>query len=219
MISGAIDLSGPFGACAVATDGRVIVDAARPMRGRESAQLAPWIAGLLTEQGLKIADVERWTIGSGPGSFTGMRLAAALVSGWSYARPGVHGRCVPTALIPASASGAAEGESVGVLFDGRNAEMLVFEVRRAGGQWRPAGFSAVWNAEEARAGLGRFDRLAAFDYDRAALTALLGEAALAPVAFYPGASARPLLDSDAPFDDVLTDLVYIRPAVFTKPVA
>ena len=50
------------------------------------------------------------------------------------------------------------------------------------------------------------------------LTALLGEAALAPVAFYPGASARPLLDSDAPFDDVLTDLVYIRPAVFTKPV-
>ncbi len=217
MITGAIDLAGPFGACAIEQDGEVLIDASLPLRGREAARLADWIVELLTARGLRIADVARWTIGSGPGSFTGMRLAAALVSGWSYANPDVLCRCVPTALIPAASSGAADGERVGVLFDGRNAEMLVFEVRREGRQWRPTGFTAVWSAEEGLAQIGRFDRLAAFDYDRAALERLLGGAALEPVAFYPGASARPLLESDAAFDNVLTDLVYIRPAVFTNP--
>ena len=70
---------------------------------RQAAALAPWLNDLLSSQNLTVRDVTRWTVGSGPGSFTGMRLASALVKGWVYGRTDVRTRCVPTALIAAAA--------------------------------------------------------------------------------------------------------------------
>ena len=102
----ALDLSGREAGFAVLDGGKVVLSLVRPMRGRDSAQLAAWVEEELRKAGIALESIRRWTVGSGPGSFTGMRLAAALVNGWTYGKA-VETRCVPTA--------AAEGVRIGAL--------------------------------------------------------------------------------------------------------
>ncbi len=216
---GAVDLSGKAAALAVAdAEGKVILDLNRPMKGRESAQLASWIIEELGKVNLTINHISHWTVGSGPGSFTGMRLAAALVIGWSTFQK-VHTRNVPTALAIAAQSGAKPGDSIAVLFDGRNSELLAFEVHcGSDGIFKVGQYSGVWSKEEAQKELSgsSFSKFAMLMDDTAALTKLLGEEYLRYVAVVPQLSALPLLQSPEPdFDNDLTRLVYIRPAVFT----
>lgn len=214
----AIDLAGKTAALAVAdADGKLLLDATRPMTNRESAELAAWIVAELAAVGLAVTDIGRWTVGSGPGSFTGMRLAAALVEGWCFGRP-VHARCVPTAVALAAASRAADGDRVGVVFDGRNAELLLFEVRRTGDDFVPGGVAAVYDGAAAGQVLAstRFDRFCARSEDAPALEKLLGGETARNIEIIGRFSAAPLLAAPQPeFNDILTDLVYIRPAVFT----
>lgn len=211
---GALDLAGNLAAFALTDDaGTILVDETRPMRGREAAALAPWLNGLLAARDLSVRDVTRWTVGSGPGSFTGMRLASALVKGWVYGRSGVRTRCVPTALIAAAACSA---EKACVLLDGRNHEMLVFGVKRSGEGYLPDGRTEVWNAAQAAEHLPEagYAEYAVFSGEEAAVRALLpaGGGSLTVCARY---SAVPLLRATLPFDDDLDKLVYIRPAVFS----
>ncbi len=218
---GAIDLSGKSAAFALADPtGALVIDAIRPMRGREAAHLAGWILNELAAVHRELPEITHWTVGAGPGSFTGMRLAAALVTGWSFQRPELHTRCVPSALIPAAEEGdVPEGAHIGVCFDGRNAEMLLFEMIFRNGEPVPTGFTAVWDRKTAGKELnqpGRFDRLCAPGDDLAALRQLLGEETAARIRPCERFSAGALLRATAPdFDNDLTRLVYIRPAVFT----
>lgn len=218
---GAVDLSGKAAALAVAdANGNLLLDANRPMRGRESAQLASWIIDELAKINLTVSDIGHWTVGSGPGSFTGMRLAASLVVGWSSRLP-VKTRNVPTALAIAAQTESQPGDRIAVLFDGRNSELLAFEViHAADGAFRVGKYSAVWSkdkAEEELAG-NRFERFVTLRDDIAALEKLLGVDAAKPVAVVESLSVALLLRADQPdFDNDLTQLVYIRPAVFTTP--
>ena len=213
--AGAIDLSGNQAAFAVMDGaGKILMDEAKPMRGREAAALALWLEELLAAKHLTVRDIDRWTVGSGPGSFTGMRLAAALVKGWCFGRNGeVRTRCVPSALI--AAAGCTAGK-LGVLQDGRNREVLVFGLKRHGGGYLPDGFTAVWNREQAAEGLPEsgYGSWATFAQDEEAVRKILPDsgAHLAVCAQY---SAVPLLKADLPFDNDLDKLVYIRPAVFS----
>lgn len=211
---GALDLSGNQAAFAVMDDaGKILIDETRPMRGREAASLASFLTGLLAEKGVDLRDVMHWTVGSGPGSFTGMRLASALVKGWVFGRPEVQVRCVPSALI---AGAAAEAEHVAVLQDGRNQEMLVFGLKKQDGCYVPDGFTAVWNREQAAEQLPRqeYGEWAVFAADEAAVRKLLPET-VTDLTVCQTFSAVPLLQSQMPFDGDLNGLVYIRPAVFS----
>ena len=67
------------------------------------------IVDSLMESGAVRPDDCVMEVGSGPGSFTGMRLAAALVAGWTFEREGVETRCVPTAVALASRITSAPG--------------------------------------------------------------------------------------------------------------
>lgn len=213
---GAVDLSGKAAAFALADEtGKLLLDLNRPMRGRESAQLASWMVEELGKINRTIGDVTHWSVGSGPGSFTGMRLAAALATGWSSNLP-VSTRCVPTAFAIAAQSGC-QG-NVAILFDGKNSELLAYEATSENNEFRATGFTAVWNADEAKRELasGRFSAFAALRDDAAAIAKLLGDDALERVKIVEQLSAAPLIQSSLPYDGDLTRLVYIRPAVFPK---
>ncbi len=216
ITEGALDLSGAFAALAFRRGGGAVHALVTPMKGRDSARLAKWIEGSLADAGVSLGEVTRWTVGSGPGSFTGMRLAAALVEGWSFGRPAIQTRCVPTAVAWASGAEAAEGETVGMLFDGRNRELIYYQLIRRDGEFQPAGREAVLDR-------GRAAEFFAASSDREFLVPASDAAALAQL-LPPGITFRPvetlnlasLLDAAwQPFDNDLTRLVYIRPAVFS----
>lgn len=215
--SAALDFSGPEAAFAVAAqNGKVIIDDFKPMRGRDSSSLTPWLVELLQKQGLALNAIGRWTVGSGPGSFTGLRLAAAFVSGLTFGHEDICCRCVPTAQVIAETASPAPGEKVAVLHDGRNSELLLFgAICEDGKRCLPSGeVEVIKSGSEALSG---FDYIVAPERDLPAIEKCLGSDIISKIIPVPHPPMALMLTAPGDWDNDLTELVYIRPAVFVKP--
>ena len=129
MIQASIDtsLSCVF---AVADGERVLFKGSLESASRENDQkLPPWIVGILADMHLKLQDIRHWTVGTGPGSFAGLRSGIAFIKG-ICATTGAEIRGVPSALATAAAAqGVMEGARIGVLMDGRCGQVIFVPVR------------------------------------------------------------------------------------------
>ncbi len=81
----ALETSGPVGSVAVAVDGRVRARRYLEARGRHAAALPEALRQLLAEADATPAQVTGVAVGAGPGSFTGVRVAAAAANGFAHA--------------------------------------------------------------------------------------------------------------------------------------
>src|SRR4051812_31650006 len=81
LISLAIDASTYVGTVAVIHDERVVARGEATMRGREAEALMPAVADTLRRAGVSAHDLSRLVCGSGPGSFTSLRIAASIAKG------------------------------------------------------------------------------------------------------------------------------------------
>lgn len=77
----AFDTSGPLGSVAVARDGEVEGRRFLLRRGEHGSHLVPALEGALQDAGAEPAHLDGLVVGSGPGSFTGIRVAAATARG------------------------------------------------------------------------------------------------------------------------------------------
>jgi tRNA threonylcarbamoyladenosine biosynthesis protein TsaB len=77
----ALDASTALGSVAVIRGRTVIADVASPLESRQAERLMPAVVGALREAGLTPRDLTRIVCGGGPGSFTGLRIAAAIAKG------------------------------------------------------------------------------------------------------------------------------------------
>lgn len=216
----ALDLSGAAARFTLAdADGKLLAHAQKAMRRHEAAGLADFMQETIAKFGGELTDVVRWTVGTGPGSFTGMRLAAALVAGLSHGRNEIKTRGVATATA-ISACGAPElpeGSRIAVLFDGRNHELLLYPVRRGpAGLDESDGEGVVLNAEQARDyfASAKFDAMLVQQEEFAAVAALLTAETAAKVRTAAEFDLMPLVRAKKEFDNNLRELIYIRPAVF-----
>ena len=114
MYSAVIDPAPDHAAFALLEDARVIAIERRPMRGRDAAALPVFILETLKNHNVDFSAVKRWTVGSGPGSFTGLRLVSALVSAWSLGKEDVKTRNVPGAVALGAMLKLAPGTEAGL---------------------------------------------------------------------------------------------------------
>jgi len=112
----AFDASGQVGSVAVSCGGDVLARVTLEERGRHAGGLVPAIGEALEQAGVDAEEVSGVVVGEGPGSFTGVRVAAAtakgLVAGWN----------VPLWAVSSLAAGALGAAGSGVryvLFDAR----------------------------------------------------------------------------------------------------
>lgn len=218
--SAAIDLSGKFAGFALAEteSGKILLSDYKAMQGRSSSTLSDWILDLMEKFEVKPEKINRWTVGSGPGSFTGMRLVAALITGMTMERDDVKTRCVPSALALADADNLAEGDKIATIFDGRNKEILLFELVKQADELVPSGKTQVLNQEQAQGFFAKnsYRQIAALDYDSVNIQAVMPPDEFAKIHWMEHLAFEKLIKCKyKDFDNDLTALVYIRPAVFS----
>ena len=82
----ALDTSTRIGAIGLGEAGDVLVESALEVRATHSEAVLPEIRRLMEVAGRGLDDLEAVVVGSGPGSFTGVRIAAAFAKGICHAR-------------------------------------------------------------------------------------------------------------------------------------
>ena len=108
----AIDGASPALSVALASDdGEPVAGVSWTSAQRQSAELMPRLLALLEEAGHGLDDVTAVAVGTGPGSFTGLRVAMALGKGLAFAgrRPivGVPSLAAWLVQVPAAAAAVA----------------------------------------------------------------------------------------------------------------
>jgi tRNA A37 threonylcarbamoyladenosine modification protein TsaB len=223
MIAAALDTS--HGASlAIRQPGLPPVEATVPVRSRDAErELVPWLQSGLARAGLAVGDIRRWTAGTGPGSFSGVRTGIAVVKG-ICAVTGAAYRGVPSsvALALEASAGEAGPVSVGVLHDGRCGQVILSRCR-----WTGTVLEALGGAAAEYPGELDGERLHCDRYVTAQgelILPLLPESVRRRVLCLPTPAARWLLeapgwgwpDSVAAME-ASTEPVYVRPAVFVAP--
>lgn len=99
---------------------------------RHSELLIGMLDDVLKESGLRVADMDGLAFGSGPGSFTGIRIACGVVQGLAF---GAHKPviAIPSLLALADAAGASR---VIAAFDARMDETYLAAYERDGVRWK-----------------------------------------------------------------------------------
>jgi tRNA threonylcarbamoyladenosine biosynthesis protein TsaB len=176
-----------------------------------SATLIPAIQRLLQQAGLALAQLDAIVFGRGPGSFTGLRTAAAVAQGLGFGA-GVPVLPVDTLLAIAEEAHAQSGATrVVALLDARMGEVYLARYERLDGGWRtmqppalgrpedvpvPAGWTIAGNAHALHPDRWPADapQVAALPTARALLR--LAPALLSEPILHPAADALPLYIRD-----------------------
>jgi len=137
----ALDTSLGFSVAIADEAGKVLLKENLSAVGRESDRLmTPWLVSCLEKAGSSLPEVQKWTLGIGPGSFAGLRCGIATAKGAALAN-GAFLRGVPSAYALVVAGASENAASVGVLHDGRCGEFLFERFVRENGAWKLCGES------------------------------------------------------------------------------
>jgi tRNA threonylcarbamoyladenosine biosynthesis protein TsaB len=117
----ALDTSTGVGSVAVGEGERLLAEIALTVGSGHSSALLPAIDGALRSAGLEARELAAVVVGGGPGSFTGVRIAAATAKGI------VHAAGIPmfaySSLLAAAAASWGSDRPVCALFDARRRDV------------------------------------------------------------------------------------------------
>ncbi len=214
----AIDLSGKeaFFSFGRFPEKKIISSVSFTMKGRDSSSLLPKIEEVLARESLGICDVSRWTAGTGPGNYTGLRIVSALVSGIAYGKEKVMCRGIPSALAMLSELAASEGENSAVLYPYDSENIFAFAgMMKQGRFFKDQEHTGIFSVADYH---GRFKGLkkAFLEKDSAKMPLGVIEGCIG----IPEFPAQNLVFVEPEQWDVnsVKDLIYIRPAVNVAPM-
>ncbi|MEP6729090.1 MAG: tRNA (adenosine(37)-N6)-threonylcarbamoyltransferase complex dimerization subunit type 1 TsaB [bacterium] len=115
MITLVLEASTYAGSSALLQDSTVLAARNVAMRGREHEALMPAVAELFAESGVLPGAVERVVCGSGPGSFTSLRIAASIAKGFALASVAILVPVSSLALLVASREPQKAGRYLAVV--------------------------------------------------------------------------------------------------------
>jgi tRNA threonylcarbamoyladenosine biosynthesis protein TsaB len=120
MLTLAIDTSTRIGSVALADHDGLVAESLLPVRATHSETVLPEIERLLSSGSAGPSDLEAVVVGSGPGSFTGVRIAASLAKGISFA---LDARLYAYSSLAAIAAGTGIAGSVCAVLDARRGQL------------------------------------------------------------------------------------------------
>lgn len=217
---GALDFSCAEAAFAVADNEKsIIIEENFTFPARDASRLPLVIKESLERKSLDFNSITEWSVGAGPGSFTGLRLASSFVMGLAFGRPQVKRRAVSSSVAIAESANAT-ADKVLVLYDGRKNEIFAYGLKKQDGFYREDGFMRVIrNLDDARETAALYGETAAYTVDADACMRVTSEDFAKQILRATHIKASHLIFADPDdFSRPLTELVYQRPAVFTEAV-
>jgi len=106
-------------------ENNTLFEDSRPLKGMDAHSILPWIDEVLKKNKLAFNNFKYWTIGTGPGSFSSLRLTTALFLGLTFHKKNIYIRAIPS-LTAIFDSMPKNNEYKTVLFDGRRGEIFSF---------------------------------------------------------------------------------------------
>jgi tRNA threonylcarbamoyladenosine biosynthesis protein TsaB len=142
----AIDTSTDF--CSVAASrGEALFSRHERAGQRQAETILGMVDAVLVEAGIDLVQIDGIAYGEGPGSFTGLRIAAAVTQGLALARgTGVIGVGSLLALSEEAGSDAASGRVIACL-DAHMGEVYHAAYRRAGAGWEEVSAPGIYRPE------------------------------------------------------------------------
>ena len=98
----AIDCADKPCSCAIVKDGEVVCESFVSIGLTHSQTLQPMLRDMLKNANINIADIDRFAVSIGPGSFTGLRIGISAIKGMAF---GVDKKCVGVSTLHAAAYG------------------------------------------------------------------------------------------------------------------
>lgn len=147
----ALDAATYEGSVAILHGRRVLVAAEAAMRGATEERLLPAVVSALSRAGIGLAEVTAIACGAGPGSFTSLRIAAALAKGLAVSRGLPLVAASSLALLLAGDDSLGPGDYLAQL-DAMRGDVYAQEIRKlAGGGIEVLTHHALMNAPDAAA--------------------------------------------------------------------
>ena len=197
-------------------DGTVLFDNFIALPPRNASGLPLWMEECLKQHNATFQDIGEWSVGIGPGSFTGLRLASSFVMGLAFGRGNVRCRGISTAAAMAAAAGTLKTRVL-ALFDGRRDELLAFGLHRSETSYSPDGVHAVLGSTSLEL-LDDYDQFVCLSRDEEQIRKVAGSSIKEKLYPLEHLKASGLIfTSPGDFSTTLKDLVYLRPAVFVEP--
>ena len=215
MYRAGFDYSWQEASFAVADEaGNVLLEEYRSFPPRNASGLPDWIFSLLKERGISPEEIMHWSVGTGPGSFTGLRVASSFVMGLCFGRGEVVRRGVSTASAMADSLALdPEPEKVMVLFDGHRDELLGYGLKRTEQGFAPSGFHGVLGKENLEE-LAPYGALLCLEKDVEKIRSVASSAVEGKLHTLRHVCASRLIFNRMEECAPLTEVVYLRPAVF-----
>lgn len=85
MLVLALDTTTSSGSCALARDGRVVIEQVNDAPNAHAEHLPGDLMSLLDRAATRLADIDVFAVATGPGSFTGLRIGIATMQGLAFA--------------------------------------------------------------------------------------------------------------------------------------
>lgn len=149
---GAIETSTALGSIALYDRGRLVAEDERRVSNAHGESLLPMVDALFARVGWRPADVARWAVGIGPGSFTGVRIGVSTVKGIALA---TGAEVVSVTSLEAILEGVAAeaGELVVAMLSAMKGELFV-QTFRDGTSVAPPAYVKTQDVPDWLAGLG-----------------------------------------------------------------
>ncbi len=136
----AVETSGRLGSVAIAAGAKLLGEKQFSGPMKHSAELFPAINTLLEETGNRPTDIEQVHVSIGPGSFTGLRIAATMAKTMHLANSNIKIVAVDTLDVIAEnvkdyAMGEQAVKSVGVVLDAKRGQFFVAAYKCSNNKW------------------------------------------------------------------------------------